>query len=375
MNTRKRRIAYFGVGPIATGPYGDGIPPLVELLRRLTDVYDITVYSLLQVDKSKVPNGIKVKTSVLNPSSLKIKMIILVSRFYLDHLFRPFDLLQGLAAYPSGWTAAKLGKLFHLPSIAVFHAGEVMEIPELGLGDILNKKLKRNIKWVCEHTDSLIVLSKFQYEGLEKNFHLGQGAKIIPFGVDTDSFRFFEKSLEPPYYFLHVAYCHPVKGQEMLLKTFKKIKRKKNVKLLILGDNHIDGETERLVELLNLKEDVELLGSYPNQELLQFYHKAHFLLHTSKYESQGISIMEAMATGTVVCSTNVGIVAELSSEVCISVNDTESELLASKIMDVMDDEKRYKSMQLNARNWVVKHNINATVSKYREMYDELLTNG
>ena len=55
---KKKSLAVVGVGIIGGGVFGQGIPAMVKGLIKLQEIYDITIYSFVPINKSEAPSGI-----------------------------------------------------------------------------------------------------------------------------------------------------------------------------------------------------------------------------------------------------------------------------------------------------------------------------
>jgi glycosyltransferase involved in cell wall biosynthesis len=86
---------------------------------------------------------------------------------------------------------------------------------------------------------------------------------------------------------LNLTSYNNLKGRDILIRSFKAIKRKYSKAVLIAkGINY------------NLDGVINLSGYMPYEEIPKLYCKANFYLLTSKWESFGLPIIEALATGT-----------------------------------------------------------------------------
>ena len=80
--------------------------------------------------------------------------------------------------------------------------------------------------------------------------------------------------------------------------------------------------TKRRASELGVAEMVDFVGAVPNGELYRYYHSHDYLLNTTKYESFGVALAEAAATGLPIVSAAVG-------EVAYAWNDDEDIFLVS----------------------------------------------
>lgn len=80
------------------------------------------------------------------------------------------------------------------------------------------------------------------------------------------------------------------------LKAYPEIK----IKMLIVGDGPGRRELELLSHELHISQNVEFLGSVPASEVSFYYHLADVYTSASTTETQGLTFMEAMSSGTIV---------------------------------------------------------------------------
>jgi 1,2-diacylglycerol 3-alpha-glucosyltransferase len=171
--------------------------------------------------------------------------------------------------------------------------------------------------------------------------------------------------------FLHVAYSHPVKDADTLLRTFRRVSEECDCRLVIIGRGHREGRTSALIEQLGLSGLVELIEPVSNKALHQHLARAHFLLHTSRYESQGVVFNEAMASGVVVCATRVGLVADLGDEYCITAPPGDAAGLARAILGVIREPHRYEHLRARAHEWSAAHDLRWMVEQHKNLYRRL----
>jgi glycosyltransferase involved in cell wall biosynthesis len=86
-------------------------------------------------------------------------------------------------------------------------------------------------------------------------------------------------------------------------------------------------------------EKITLTGYVPHTELPFIYNLATLFLYPSLRESFGIPIIEAMACGTPVITSNTSAMPEVAEEAAILVNPLDSASIATAISKVLDDKK------------------------------------
>lgn len=100
------------------------------------------------------------------------------------------------------------------------------------------------------------------------------------------------------------------KGHLLLLQAFDQVcKQVPNAKLVIAGvlaEQDYHNELLSYIQQSPNKANINLLVNLTQEELYELYQQAHIFALHSQEESQGIALVEAMATGMPIVATNVG---------------------------------------------------------------------
>jgi glycosyltransferase involved in cell wall biosynthesis len=140
------------------------------------------------------------------------------------------------------------------------------------------------------------------------------------------------------------------KNYPLLLKAFALARQKlPDLTLTVLGDGPERGKLERLVKSLDLHRSVRFAGFVPDPQAQMA--RADALVLSSDYEGFGNVIVEAMALGTPVISTDCPygpseIIATGQTGVLVPVGDVES--LADAIVSLLNDPARRHFISVNA---------------------------
>jgi len=154
---------------------------------------------------------------------------------------------------------------------------------------VINLGLKYMYKRLLPKIHYITSISNYANRQLIKLF--GVSGKVIPNGVDLDLFkpcpRESRKMATDRYpIILNLTAYNNLKGRDVLIKSFKVIKRKYDKAILIAV-----GIDSGLNDVINL-------NPIPHSEVPKLYCNADFYLLTSKHESFGLPIIESFATGT-----------------------------------------------------------------------------
>ncbi|MFQ6099704.1 MAG: glycosyltransferase family 4 protein [Anaerolineae bacterium] len=125
--------------------------------------------------------------------------------------------------------------------------------------------------------------------------------RVIHDGVDFPTYSAVEKRIEPGL-LVYVGRLASNKRVDALLKACALVyERMPHVRLVLIGMDFEDvrPKLEALAGQLGVQSMVQFLGSVPGSVLRENLARANLFVSASEYESFGLSVVEAMATGTV----------------------------------------------------------------------------
>ena len=137
---------------------------------------------------------------------------------------------------------------------------------------------------------------------------------VIPCAVDTTKFHCTNQEKRPNTIF-YIGRIDTRKGVDFLIRSMPLVVQQIPDAHLIIGGSggHLD-KMKALVSRLNLERNVTFLGFVPDDQLNALYNQAQCVVVPSIFEGFGITVIEAVATGTRVVGTDVdGIRSTLNS--------------------------------------------------------------
>ena len=241
------------------------------------------------------------------------------------------------------------------------------------LGEPLWKLLgKRSFFWYTSGgvTFKLKVAEKFAdviFTASKESFRLKSDKVIVTgHGIDTRLFQPSEKLKvkSEKLMILSVGRIAPVKNYETLIDSAKILKdRGENFSITMIGEAALDNDARYLsslkfkVKSLKLDENFSFIGKVNHKDLPQYYQSHDIFVHLSKTGSLDKTLLEAMACGMNVLSSNDSAKVFLSDDSLF--NEDNSDDLADKIRSVI---KKYPDPVL--REYVIKnHNLDNLINK------------
>ncbi|MGD1875411.1 MAG: glycosyltransferase family 4 protein [Mastigocoleus sp.] len=171
---------------------------------------------------------------------------------------------------------------------------------------------------------------------------------------------------------LNVGSTHQRKNVLTILKVVKAIAQMGiPIRLWRIGDD-FSAEQQKFIEDGSLNKYITLLGKPDREALIHFYNAADILFAPSLYEGFGLTILEAMACGTPVITSNVSSLPEVTGDAAILVQPTDVESMIKAILNIQKDiDYRHTLVSkglIRAKNFSWKNNA----EKIAKIYEELL---
>jgi glycosyltransferase involved in cell wall biosynthesis len=365
----RKRIAIFTHGGLGTGKYSQGLPIITQIVNRLAEHFDITVFSLSALNKDFKPQQYKaysvpgwVRPSLFRWFSLMFMFIWKVNR-------SKFTILYSFWGYPTGFVTVLLGMVFRKKSFVNLLGAETANIPEIGYGHLRKPVAKKLVLWTCRNATKLISVSNAQKRTL-REYGVGREIDFIPFGADRKLFSPLFKPVTAPLKILHVGNLTPVKDQETLLRAFALIRAEVPAVLKIVGPDFLDGRIQDLSRQL-APNSVEFAGLVPHNRMAEYYHWADVFILTSLSEGQNHSLMEAMMCGVLPVSTAVGIMdKEFGNRVGVVSDCRDYKEIARQLVRLYNSPERWNSKRTAACAWASEHDLDWTIVQLKRLFND-----
>lgn len=151
----------------------------------------------------------------------------------------------------------------------------------------------------------------------------------------------------PKRFVLSVCTLEPRKNIIQLLRAFAQL-RKKGIDCPLVHTGAKGWLCEEIfaeAEHLNLGSSVRFLGRVSLQDLISLYNSATVFAYPSLYEGFGIPVLEAMACGCPVVTSNVSSIPEVIGDAGIMIDPDDEESLAAALRQVLDNPDKAETMR------------------------------
>jgi N-acetyl-alpha-D-glucosaminyl L-malate synthase BshA len=270
------------------------------------------------------------------------------------------DLLHCHYAYPHAVSAflAKEMSGRKLRTVTTLHGTDIMLVGQ-------DASFARATKFGLERSDAVTAVSAFLRDKTPSWFEISCPISVIPDFVDT---RRFTPSPRIAPSIIHVSNFRPVKRTLDAVRAFYLVRRRVPATLVLIGKGPDEPQIRDLAARLGILPHVRFLGEDP--EVADHLRGAGLLLSTSEFEGFGMSVLEAMACGVPVVTTDSGGVREVVSDSCarvVPVGDVEG--LAAAMVEVLRDENLARSMgDAGRRRAEEMFDVDRVVPQYEALY-------
>lgn len=216
--------------------------------------------------------------------------------------------------------------------------------------------LNSSTEYAVSHATHLIAVSDSTKKDLINTLHCdAEKISVIYESYDNSIFKRVEdqeklQAVKNKYnlsgdFVLFVGTIQPRKNLERAIKAFAKAKTQNNLphKFILVGKSGwLNEELYKLPEKLGLKNDIVFLGYVPNDDLPSLYSLATAFLFPSLFEGFGIPLLEAMACGCPVVTSDTSSMPEVVGDSALQIDPQKEEKITDALTDLLTDEEKRK---------------------------------
>lgn len=218
------------------------------------------------------------------------------------------DIIHSHGVATTGLAAVQTSQKLNIPAVATFHTmvPEAMHYitEQQGINGLLQNIAWKYLTWYYSSFKKVIAPSEFVKARLES-----QGIKnliVQPAGIDSNKFKMknsdkLRKKLSIPKKSKVILYLGRVakeKNLEVLIEQAQSILNKlPEARFVIAGKGPAESYYADLVKSKGLSNNFVFTGYIPDEQLCEVYSLADVFSFTSTFDTQGLSIIEAMAVG------------------------------------------------------------------------------
>lgn len=227
-----------------------------------------------------------------------------------------------------------------------------------------NKSVYQNMGWlyrrkvvpkILERCLRIITVSNFEKQNIIDKLNIPEKRMAMIYNGYNEWFKpfrdvadIYKSYIEKPGYFFFLGNTDPKKNTERTLIAYSRYLEQSAIKRkLLMADldrEYLDGIIERN-HIENIREQIVMPGYIVNSDLPYIYNSAFAFLYTSLRESFGIPLLEAMACGTPVITSNTSSMPEIAGNEAILINPESPEEITEQMLRLESDEDYYNTLK------------------------------
>jgi glycosyltransferase involved in cell wall biosynthesis len=304
--------------------------------------------------------------------------------------FKP-DILHFHSPGLMGFEATALAKLMKVPLVTTFHTyymePEVLAVMGLKENGKISKILQESLWKISEkiHNPCDAVIAPTQYVGKDLQSRWKKAKVcVIPGAVELSSFHNhkFRNSLRKKYglensvVFLSVGRLSAEKNFSTLITAFSMILMKNpNAKLVFIGGGVARQELEYISKVLGISHAVVFIGEVPYLKLAKnnYYAMGDVFVTPSTWDTQGLSVVEAMAAGLPVVAFNYRAMPEVVGKAGLLAKHQDQYGFAQAMSKLAGSAKLRKQLGEQAVQQSNTYNIQSHIEAILNLYAELIS--
>ncbi|MDQ7026035.1 MAG: glycosyltransferase family 1 protein [Anaerolineae bacterium] len=157
-------------------------------------------------------------------------------------------------------------------------------------------------------------------------------------GVPSMTIRNKYNIPETPYLFT-IGTVQPRKNYSRVIRALKILRERGYDLCLVIagGKGWLENEMVQTIEATGMSDYVNLIGFVDEEDLPVLYQGAECVAFPSLYEGFGFPVLEGMACGTPVITSNISSLPEVAGDAALLVNPLDVEEIAHAIQRILDD--------------------------------------
>ena len=300
------------------------------------------------------------------------------------------DVIHSQTEFAIGTFARIFAKQFNIPLVHTYHTmyEDYIYYITKGYFEKSSKKLVEYLtKFYCDRTATeLIVPTNKTYKLFKEKYKFEKNINIIPTGIEVE--RFYKENIDQKevdnlrkslnigkkdFIILFVGRIAEEKNITFLIDSQKKLVEKhNNIKLIIVGDGPDKEKYENYTKELGLEKNVMFTGKAAWETMPYYYRMSDIFATASKTETQGLTIIEAMASNVVpVCMKDEAFQSMVTEELDGLFFETNEEY-EKQILRLYEDRKELARFDKQARIQAETYSSKYYAERVLEVYNRAI---
>ncbi|MEL7625983.1 MAG: glycosyltransferase family 4 protein [Anaerolineaceae bacterium] len=294
-----------------------------------------------------------------------VDMLLTIWRERRSYQVAHIDVFSG-KAFIFAQLSTILLKWLKKPIILTLHGGGLPEFADKH-HDSVNKVL------MC--ADAVVTPSAY----LQADFiQIRPDIILIPNPINTAEAIYRERKEAAPR-LIWVRAFHQIYNPSMAVRVLYELQNEfPQIHLYMLGPDKGDGSLEEVLMLsdeLGVRSKLQVLGHVPHDKVSHWLNMADIFINTSNYDNAPSSLLEAMANGLCVVTTNVGGIPSMASDgvEAMLVEPKDFQAMASAITKILRDPSFANHLSANARRKAEQYNWTVILPQWERLLSSVIS--
>lgn len=268
-----------------------------------------------------------------------------------------------------GNVALYLRKKYGIPVIFTYHTryeAYLHYIKPLAWLESCTGFVEKYLTWYCNQCDAIVAPTIGMKRYLESR-QLEVPISVLPTGIPIESFSPSMEQVKEiretygkggDYVLCTVSRMAKEKNLEFQLRGLVLLKqalqkKQKTFRYLMIGNGPQQEELQEMVKRLGLEDEVVFVGRVENQDIAAFQKASDVFAFSSKSETQGIVLFEAMAVGNPIVAVKASGVEDIVEDgVTGYLTSEEEEMWSNRLLELLENPKRRRQFGEEAQRVV-----------------------
>lgn len=351
------------VGP-ASPPAGGMAAQTEQIFRLLSE--EGVVVEFLQTNSSYRPRWISAIVGI------RAFFRLVAYCFEVTNFVRRVDVIHLMSN--SGWS----WQLYSTPVVWIAYVANTPVIVNYRGGEAKNY-LSHSARWVrptLRKATTLVVPSRY----LQKVFlEFGFQSQVIPNVIDSSRFYYSKKSNDAdlPVQIIITRNLEKIYDIGLAIRAYAELRKHcRKCHLTIAGSGAMEAELKTLVSQMKLEQFITFSGRLNRSQVARLYRSADIILNSSKIDNMPNSLLEAMASGVAIVSTDAGgipwMVEESKTALLVPVGDLTA--LASALIKLTVNQELRQRLSSAGLEEVKRYAWNEIKHQWIQLYSDLYRN-
>ncbi len=298
------------------------------------------------------------------------------------------DIIHVHTEFGVGVFGHMIGKMLKLPIISTYHTTyedytHYVNTFNIRAIESIAKKAVIKLSRMFGSSSNVIIAPSLKTKEMLLRYGIKREIVVIPTGLDLEKFdnqrkdtlkikQLKEKSniSQDDKVVVYVGRLAKEKSIDIVLKGFVDIaEQNASIKLIVVGSGPAEHELKEMTVQLGLENQISFLGKVNSVDIPTIYHMADAFVSASITETQGLTFIEAMASGLIVFARFDEAISDIVIEGQTGCFFSNEKSLASAIISYFEQDSNHQmEMQKNAKEKVVMYDKRTFVDRIIEAY-------